>query len=99
MVFYCFLLKYFTIYRDNNWSNVRKVWAELAKYDIDVDIMNTEYNPEGLSVPEQWKKWEIEIPFIDNKGKENKMLGYLRASAAGSVKDPMDAYDIVVILY
>ena len=45
------------------------------------------------------EKMGIRNTIYYDKGNESMIGGYLMASAAGSVKDPMDAYDINVIFY
>jgi hypothetical protein len=48
------------------------------------------------TMPPQRKTWKFEIRFTNPKGKQNVMYGALVAAGAGSVKDPLDRYDITV---
>ena len=85
-------------FRDEAWENVQKIWETLSsQYGIDVIINNAEYRNGENSIPTA-KKWGIEIPFIDNKGKERKLVGYLIASFCGEMNDPTSRYDLVLIL-
>ena len=45
----------------------------------------------------QWKQYKVEIyknPLDSNEKPEPFMIGTLNCHAAGSVKDPFDAYDM-----
>ena len=49
-------------------------------------------------MPPQGKRWTFEINFTDNTGKPKKIFGNLTAAGAGSVQDPLEKYDITVVL-
>jgi hypothetical protein len=45
------------------------------------------------------KEWYFTIWFDTDKGKNIKMQGYLTAAGAGSVEDPLERYDMVVVIW
>jgi hypothetical protein len=45
------------------------------------------------------KVWYFEIIWEGPKGKQLKLGGNLTAAGAGSVEDPLEKYDIVLILF
>lgn len=83
------------MYRDNNWAPVHDLLNELRVLNIDVEIVKTEYmkNDDGTPIS---KRWDICVSFINDKGKEIKLYGPIVASGAGSIKEPLDRYDLVV---
>jgi len=50
------------------------------------------------TMPPERKRWFFTIDFIDDKGKARIINGQIIAAGAGSVKQPLDRYDIVVTL-
>ena len=97
------------LYRDESWEGVkavRKVCADALKelnakldgfkYQIIISADNGGYrkSDDGMS---QWKQYKVEIyknPLDSNEKPEPFMIGTLNCHAAGSVKDPFDAYDM-----
>jgi hypothetical protein len=89
------------LYRDDYWQGPKKVWDFLGASDIDYVIVGSQYHkdrddPQG---PDRVKTWVIELPFVDAKGKAQKITGTLTAHGAGSVKAPLDAYDMTLSVY
>ena len=85
------------IFTDEDWRHVRAVWEKFNELGLDWDITeNSEYDRE---MPPKWKKWYFEINFVDGKGRPQKLGGNLTAAGAGSVEDPLERYDISVVLY
>ena len=52
-----------------------------------------EYSKNESGIPSS-KTWRFEIDFMNDKGRPTKLFGIIVASGAGSVKDPLDKYDI-----
>lgn len=97
------------LYHDDYWQGVREVTkvcnavldelnekAEGFKYDIIIAPDNGGYktSKDGMS---KWKQYKVEIYKVPAKYEdypEPFMLGTLNCHAAGSVKDPFEAYDM-----
>lgn len=97
------------LYRDESWEGVRAVKKICAnalknlnnkldgfKYEIIIAPDNGGYRKsnDGMS---QWKQYKVEIyknPTDSKEHPEPFMIGTLNCHAAGSVKDPFDAYDM-----
>ena len=97
------------LYRDESWEGVkavRKVCAAALKelntkldglkYPITIAPDNGGYRQSDDGMP-PWKQYKVEIyknPTDSNENPEPFMIGTLNCHAAGSVKDPFDAYDM-----
>ena len=97
------------LYRDESWEGVRAVNKVCSnalknlnnkldgfKYKIIIAPDNGGYRKsnDGMS---QWKQYKVEIyknPTDSKEHPEPFMIGTLNCHAAGSVKDPFDAYDM-----
>lgn len=97
------------LYRDESWEGVRAVNKVCSnalknlnnkldefKYEIIIAPDNGGYRKsnDGMS---QWKQYKVEIyknPTDSKEHPEPFMIGTLNCHAAGSVKDPFDAYDM-----
>lgn len=85
------------IFSDTDWNNVNKIFAELNANNIPYVIKSADYrhNEDGISVA---KVWKFEIEFLNDRGRPSIIYGYVTASGAGSVQDPLSKYDIVAIV-
>lgn len=81
------------IYRDQYWQPIQRLWKEFEKAGIPVDVTKSEYEKEN-GVPVR-KVWQFEINFTNDRGRPNKVYGRVVAAGAGSVDDPLEAYDVV----
>lgn len=93
------------IFRDTDWSGLRKVTDQIRNLGVDLTIAPTNdswhkagYAVNDKNVPTE-KRYDIEINYRNIDGKEMAIKGQIACQAAGSVKDPLDAYDIVMTLY
>ena len=86
------------LYRDDYWSAPKKVWNYLKAQDIDYGIVSAEYKHTSDGIPCS-KTWRLDISFNDKAGKERVLRGTLVAHGAGSVKDPLDAYDMTMSIF
>jgi len=86
------------IYRDEDWRNINKIWKEFDNMNLDWWIEEAKYgkNDEGVPVNKEWK---FAIEYENERGKKQKFGGHVMAHGAGSVKDPLDRYDITVVLW
>jgi len=83
------------MFRDDNWSNIKRIFNAFGEMNLDFDILGNEYYG---GFPPQGKKWQFEITFKDNGGKDRKIFGNITAAGAGTVEDPLERYDITVVL-
>ena len=87
-------------FRDDNWSHVYEVLNKIGgvaeSVEGEMDRGLSQYNPEPL--PKRWKKWPFTIFFTNQNGRDDKIFGTLTASGAGSTVDPLERYDITVVL-
>ena len=94
-------------YHDDYWEGVKLVRKDIE--DAFKTIKNPEHEYEVSIAPDeggyrtskdgmsQWKQYKVEIyknPIDSNEKPEPFMVGTLNCHAAGSVKDPFDAYDM-----
>ena len=82
------------IVRDNDWRNVTVLFKALTEAAIDWDLTKTFYDKDREGRPNS-KTWKFEVNFTNNRGRNTTLYGVVVASGAGSVEDPLDAYDIV----
>lgn len=89
------------LYRDVYWAGPKKVWDKFSGLNLDWGQLSNKYgkSKEDPNGPNKYKEWRYEINFVDDKGKPKTMTGVLTAHGAGSVKDPLDAYDMTFSVY
>lgn len=84
------------MYRDDNWAAIYKIIGIIKtvceQYNATFVLNGAKYDDGGL--PNQWKKWNFSIEFLNQNGNDDKLDGVLTAHGAGSIKDPLDMYDI-----
>lgn len=88
-------------WKDESWQGVHRFFKELEKYNIPSDLKDAKYHNypyEQTMNALPYKEWIFEIPFIDDKNKQNIFYCTIRASGAGSVADPLDVYDVTVVI-
>lgn len=81
------------VFRDQYWQGVKAVWKTLDQQNIPYTISSAKYEHEN-GVPVR-KVWLFEVPFINDGGRPEVAYGRVTASGAGSVDDPLAAYDVV----
>lgn len=85
------------IHRDQYWKPVQAIWKALEKAGLDFSITKSDYEHEsmgGSRVPVR-KVWNFEVPFLTERGQPGTIHGRVVAAGAGSVEDPLEAYDVV----
>ncbi len=87
-------------FKDDAWQAVHKIFSKFTDLGLDWDIYESHYGNQKYdkTFPPERKVWYFEIHFTNNKGKKNKIHGSLTAAGAGTVDDPLDRYDITVVL-
>ena len=85
---------------DTGWGNVQKIWKVFDDLDLDWGITKSYYgaHEHDHTLPSKSKTWKFEIDFTNQNQKPDKIYGYLVAAGAGSVEDPLDKYDITVVM-
>lgn len=89
------LLSHYTqgIFSDDSWRQIKKIWDAMTDAGIDWTLLKSEYKHNDKGIPNS-KTWQFEIKFIDNNGREKKMIGYIIAAGSGSISDPLEKYDV-----
>lgn len=93
------------IFRDNDWSGLRKITDQIRSLGVELIIAptNDSWHKSGYAVNDKniptEKRYDIEINYTNIDGKEMTIKGQIACQGAGSVNDPLDAYDIVMTLY
>jgi hypothetical protein len=92
------------LYSDKYWQGPQCVWDAFNDLDLNWHITKSEYKNNkddakmGIKMPSR-KEWNFEIIWDGPKGKMLKMMGNLTAAGAGSIDDPLEKYDLVLILF
>ena len=84
-------------FRDEFWTPINRFWKTLHNNKITFAIDSAKYRKDKRGVPDA-KIWKFQIPFEDNRGKKATIYGSITAAGAGSVKDPLDKYDVTLVL-
>lgn len=88
------------IFRDDDWSNVHKVFDKMRELglDVEVDVIDGGYheNEYGNIVSKEYQ-WKTE--FENKDGKIFKLSGSLTCGFCGSSEKPYDEYDMVFQIY
>lgn len=89
------------IFRDQNWSNVRKVWERLQRLGlyVNVEVRNGGYFRDRMTGEISGKRYNFDFEYQNVDGKAFKFEGELICSFCGTVEEPMSAYDISFIIY
>lgn len=98
------------IYHDNYWQGPQAIWDAFADLNLNWTLTKAEYGYDkeskagyassspGAIMPSR-KEWHFYIQWDNDKGKSKKLGGYLTAAGSGTVEQPLDRYDLVLILY
>jgi len=85
-------------FSDEYWLGPKKVFNAMNEAKLDWDIMGSQYNKDEKGVPTS-KEWKLEIRFKNNNNRDTILYGTLTAHGAGSVNDPLDRYDMTILVY
>lgn len=83
------------LYSDEYWQGKQDVFKAFEKFKVPFELIAAYYSPE---FPNEWKRWDFKISFINNRLREDTLYGYIKASGAGTEEDPLKKYDITVII-
>ena len=84
-------------FSDEDWSHVNAIWKKLDEYQIENNLVGTEYFKDDKG-DLAGKIYKFEVPFTNNRGKQDILYGTLTASFCGTVLDPTSVYDITFII-
>lgn len=84
-------------FTDNSWENIHAIWNKLDEAGIDNYLTDSKYYG-GVPGAPDGKRWDFEVNFINKRGNEDKLYGYVVAAFAGTVADPTSRYDIVFVV-
>ena len=79
---------------DDNWSNVHAMFKAMDEQKINYSITKADYNHDAENRP-SGKQWRFEVYFTNRAGKPTILYGNIVASGAGTVENPLAAYDVV----
>lgn len=82
------------VFRDDVWKGVYAIFDALDKNGIAYVIEKTGYVKNDNDVPIS-KEWVFNVEFFNQNGKPMKVWGTVVASGMGSVRDPLEKYDLV----
>jgi len=85
------------IFRDDAWQNVSAIWNKMDENNIENNITKADYFKDEQGQP-MGKTWKFEVPFTNQKGRQDVLYGTLNAHFSGSVQDPSERYDISFII-
>lgn len=94
---YKVIAKYNSFYKDNSWENVNKMMKGLDRILPNLAIIESRYRHDEFGVP-SGKRWTYVGVIEDNKKKKWAVVLDVNAAGAGSVKDPLDKYDITAVV-
>lgn len=92
---------YNKLYKDQFWQGPKCIWDTFDKLDLNWQIDSSDYknyNNKGGIMPDT-KEWKFTIIFDNDKKKTIKQSGLVTASGAGSVEDPLEKYDLNLVLF
>lgn len=84
-------------FHDSYWKPIHACFKELERHGIDVVLASTEYFKNDKGVPSS-KVWRFTIEFENEKGRTTTLYGMITAAGAGSVDDPLDRYDVTMVI-
>ena len=93
---YSVISKYTGLYNDNAWQAINKLVKDLQGILPDITIIDSKYEHDEFGNPNGKRWWYCGI--ITEKGKPRVVVIELCASGAGSVKNPLDKYDITALV-
>lgn len=87
------------IYKDDYWSAVKEFWKLLDSMNVPYMMRGAKYHKDKNTGLPTSKTWDFRITISDKQGKTKTIDGTVTAHGAGSVKDPLDKYDITVVMW
>jgi len=94
---YNIISKYTGLYSDDSWQAITKMMGELTKLLPNLTVIGSEYKHDEKGQPNR-KIWNYAGVVKDKKGKYQIVVVDTTAHGAGSIKDPLDKYDITCLV-
>lgn len=86
------------IYSDTAWQPISDIWNTFTNNNIEWNTTrNSQYfkDEQGNLIR---KEWYFIIDFINNRNRPTQIIGTITAAGAGSVEDPLNRYDVTVVM-
>lgn len=90
-----------SIFRDDNWEPVTQLFKKWNQEGVDWDFYE---NPKYFNFPVTddmnlpYKQWYIVIKWNNAKGRESELIGTLTAHFNGTQEDPLQKYDLTLVI-
>lgn len=85
------------MFKDEYWQPIHSIFKFFKEVNIDFSIEKTQYFKNEQGAPQR-KEWDVDINFIEKNNRPAKIFCKITASGAGSIQDPLDMYDVTVVL-
>ena len=98
---------YNKFYKDTAWNGPQCIWNTFNKLNMAWNFTHVEYKNNkddyamGIRMPTR-KEWQFEIFWNTKKGglgKHMKMGGVVTAAGAGTTEDPLERYDLNMVIW
>lgn len=96
------------LFKDEYWEGPKKIFDAMSSAGLDWHLTDNYYGVsksfsdtypgEKWRIPNNYKEWKFEIQFVNNRGRATILHGVLTAHGAGSVQDPLEKYDMTVVI-
>jgi len=87
------------IYSDTYWQPIQAIWKSFTENGIDWELSApSQYFKDEKGNPIR-KEWYFKITFLNNRQRPNEIHGTVTAAGAGSVQQPLDRYDVTVVMF
>jgi predicted nucleic-acid-binding Zn-ribbon protein len=90
---------YNKLYKDQSWQGPQCIWDTFDKLDLNWQIDSSDYKNYNKGKMADAKEWKFTIMWDNDKGKSIKQSGLVTASGAGSVDDPLEKYDLNLVIF
>lgn len=85
-------------FTDDAWLPVNAMWKAMSDSGMDWNTISADYDHNSSGIPSS-KRWKFDVRFTNDNGRPTILRGTVVASGAGSVSDPLNRYDLVVMVY
>jgi len=86
------------IYSDLYWKPIQEIWKAFSTNGLDWEMTNIpQYSKDNEGRP-NGKEWYFTVHFKNDRNVQSEIIGVIKAAGAGSVQDPLERYDLVIIM-
>lgn len=87
------------IYSDSYWQPIQAIWKSFTDNNLEWEMTrSSQYFKDEKGNPIR-KEWYFKISFLNNRQRLTEIVGTITAAGAGTVQDPLDRYDVVVVMF